>query len=226
MARVYRTELKYRICALDRQLLLCRLSKALQPDSHTQNGMYSVRTLYFDSPYDNALSDSLDGSAEKVKFRMRIYNGDVSFIRLEKKVRTGRGGFKTGVCISPEECTQLLHADAAWMRSRDDPFLQECYARAASGFLRPSVLLSYDRDAFICRQGNVRITIDSRIHASHNPEFFLRPGASGAPVTADNICVLEVKYDAFLPDFIPHLIGIGDLPLQAFSKFAAGKIID
>ncbi len=223
---IFRTELKYRVSPLQKELLLHRLSAALTPDPHGDGGRYTVRTLYFDSPYDSSLRDNLSGNPNRSKYRLRMYDGDDTHLRLEKKVKHGLGGFKNGVWISRTQCLALLGGDTDWLRQTDDPFLLECYGCAQSGFLRPSCVVAYERTAFECIPGNVRITLDSHIRASERCELFLHTQGAGVPVDPDDACVLEIKFDRFLPDYIAHLVGVGDMPLQAFSKFAHGKLME
>lgn len=220
---VYRQELKFRVSRLDRELLLHRLSAALRPDSHGKNGIYTVRTLYFDTVYDDALRESLSGEPEKVKVRLRMYNADDTFLRLEKKVKNGRGGTKVGTLLTRAECEKLIRGDCAFLAERDDPFSLECYAKRQNGGMRPKQIIDYTRAAFACREGNVRITVDSDIRACRFTDMFFAPTTGGVPVTAEDACVLEVKFDRFLPDYIPHLVGIGSCEMQAFSKFAMGS---
>lgn len=221
---IWRQELKYRVSRADRELLR-RLSAALRPDSHGRNGVYTVRTLYFDTVYDDALRESLAGDPEKVKFRLRMYNADDSFLRLEKKIKQGSGGTKVGARLTRAECEKLLVGDCAFLGERDEPFLRECYAQRQDGGLRAREIVSYTRAAFGCAEGNVRVTVDSDIRACRFTDAFFAPKLGGAPVTAEDTCVLEVKFDRFLPDYIPHLIGIGDRAQQAFSKFALGSLM-
>lgn len=220
---IYRQELKFRVSRSDRELLLRRLSAALRPDKFSNNGLYSVRTLYFDTVCNDALRESLAGDLHKMKYRLRMYNGDDTFLRLEKKVKQGSGGYKIGVNLSRADCEKLIRGDCAFLREKSEPFLLECYARWMDGGLRPKEIVQYTRAAYGCREGNVRVTIDSDIRASRFTDAFFAPTVGGAPVTPEDACVLEVKFDRFLPDYIPHLVGIGDRELQAFSKFALGR---
>lgn len=54
-------------------------------DSHTINGRYEIRSLYFDNLQDKALLEKINGVNVREKFRVRYYNGDASFLLLEKK---------------------------------------------------------------------------------------------------------------------------------------------
>ena len=80
-----RHELKYIINKSDYFVLKSRLSALFQRDRHaTAHGEYRVRSLYFDDPYDSALLDKINGVDYREKFRIRVYDEDYSFIRLEK----------------------------------------------------------------------------------------------------------------------------------------------
>ncbi len=58
----------------------------MERDPHARpDGTYTVHSLYFDDWRDTALREKIDGLPRREKFRIRYYNGDLSFIRLEKK---------------------------------------------------------------------------------------------------------------------------------------------
>jgi len=42
---------------------------------------------YFDTPADKALMEKIDGVDNREKIRIRLYNHDDSFIKLEKKIK-------------------------------------------------------------------------------------------------------------------------------------------
>lgn len=69
--------------------------------------------------------------------------------------------------------------------------------------LRPRVLVSYVREPYVYAAGNVRVTFDSNIRTSLLQREFLN-GALPAIIATDapGDIILEVKYDAFLPEII------------------------
>ena len=69
--------------------------------------------------------------------------------------------------------------------------------------LRPRVLVSYVREPYVYAAGNVRVTFDSNIRTSLLQREFLNGALPDiiATDTPGNI-ILEVKYDAFLPEII------------------------
>ena len=86
----YRHEWKHQLNYGDFLALRHRLRSALPHDSHVgRDGSYQIRSLYFDTPGDRALREKLDGVNGREKFRIRLYNGDGAYIRLEKKSSEG-----------------------------------------------------------------------------------------------------------------------------------------
>ena len=65
----FRHEWKHEITASDLAALRARLRVLMLPDSHGVNGQYRIRSLYFDTPYDSALREKIDGVNRREKFR-------------------------------------------------------------------------------------------------------------------------------------------------------------
>ena len=81
-----RHEVKHGINPLDDQEVSQRLRKLFRHDENAgSHGIYRVSSLYFDTPYDKALRQKIDGVNCREKFRLRYYNDNTTFIRLEKK---------------------------------------------------------------------------------------------------------------------------------------------
>jgi hypothetical protein len=70
--------------------------------------------------------------------------------------------------------------------------------------------------------GNVRITFDRDIRVNHFHDAFMDDDMALVPA-GDELVVMEVKYDAFLPSFIAGLIQIGNRQHTACSKYAIGR---
>ena len=64
----FRHEQKQEITYADMLALRQRLKVIMQKDSHTTDGRYEVRSLYFDNMNDKALREKLDGVNVREKF--------------------------------------------------------------------------------------------------------------------------------------------------------------
>lgn len=79
-----RHEFKHSINPQDDLILASRLRKLFPHDANADShGSFRVSSLYFDTPYDKALRQKLDGVNQREKFRLRYYGTDTSFIRMQ-----------------------------------------------------------------------------------------------------------------------------------------------
>ena len=219
----YRHELKYAVSYTDYLAIRKRLRMIMKPDPHASaDGLYRIRSIYFDNSDDKALKEKLAGLEKREKFRIRYYNDDFSFITLEKKMKIGDLCLKYDAAITEEECRKILDGDIAWMKDHPEGLIQEMYAKMIYQRLRPRVLVSYVREPYIYPPGNVRVTFDSRIRTSLFHREFLTEEVSDISATdTPKDMLLEVKYDAFLPEIIQDLIQVKGIRQQAFSKYGA-----
>ncbi len=222
---VWRHEEKIPVSTSDRVLLISRLTAAMMADSHCgDDGTYTIRSIYFDDLYRTALNDSLAGVPVKTKYRIRMYNSDPSVIFLEKKTKKYDGGQKLRCPLSADDVRKIIGGDYGFLLNKDNALCREFYARLVSG-LRPAVTVDYRRAAFYSPQGNVRITLDDSIYSSATVTDFFGTEFCGTPLNSESSCILEVKYDRFLPDHIRKLIGLKPWRKTGFSKYTLGRNI-
>ena len=205
-AAAMRHERKHRIRREEDRVLAERLGKLFSHDKHAgPDGTYRVTSLYFDTPYDSALREKINGVNRREKFRIRYYGKNTSFIRLEKKIK------------DRELCGFLLESG--------NPLLTEFYSKIVGRGLRPRTVVSYEREAFFYEPGNVRITLDRDIRTGLGSTDFLRADMLLLPVT-EGETILEVKYDAFLPDIVRMAVQVPGRQAQACSKYALCRRFD
>ena len=216
----YRHELKYLISYADKAELVVRLAPVLHLDPHAQQGGYFIRSLYFDDYDDRCLLENENGTDPREKFRIRIYNGSAERISLECK-RKERGMTHKTSCPLTREQTELLMAGKIVPNVADrPPLLQKLTAQMMTRRLRPVVIVEYERIPFVYRNGNVRITLDTNLVSSSDVSQFLRERIPHRPVMPLGQQLLEVKYDAYLPDFLYQSLQLSDLRQTAYSKYA------
>ena len=218
-----RHEWKHEITAADGRILSSRLSAAARRDCHGQNGQYEIRSLYFDDSQDTALREKLDGVARREKFRIRYYDGNTSYICLEKKSKLDSLCGKRSVLLSLQEVQALLNGVLDWMPFSGRPLVQELYWKMNTQGLRPKTIVDYTREAYVFPAGNVRITLDSNIRTGLRSTDFLNPACVTVPV-GDSLLILEVKWDEFLPDVIRAAVQLPGRHTSAFSKYAACRV--
>lgn len=219
----YRHEWKHIISLSDMIVLQGRLPAVMKPDPHAVNGKYEIRSLYFDDPTDRALREKLNGLSRREKFRIRYYNGDTSLIHLEKKSKTGGLGRKATAVLKREEAQAIVDGDYAWMRRSADPLVAELYSKIVSQRLKPKTIVDYTREPYLFSAGNVRVTIDYNIRTGLYCTDFLNPACVTVPAGASPI-ILEVKWDAYLPDLIRDAVQLDGRSACSFSKYAVCRV--
>lgn len=204
-------------------LLYSRLKSILNFDINSgTNGEYNVRTLYFDNCYDEALKDKLCGLNNREKFRIRFYNQDDSFIRLEKKLEKDGLFNKTFCTINKAECERILNNDVSWMLKDERFLLRDFYIKTKLNLLRPKVIVDFVRIPFVYENPNVRITLDRDIKTSlYNTDVF----NFNIPLVdiGDKLYLLEVKYDEYLPDIIKNVVNLNTEMQVSYSKYSYSR---
>lgn len=216
----FRHEYKHSITPADMVTLRMRLSAVMQHDSFTVGGKYFIRSLYFDNIFDKALLEKLNGVNQREKFRIRYYNGDTSFIRLEKKAKFGGLSSKLSAPLTYEQADLL--ARGIPVRDSKNELINELAFKMDTQLLKPKTIVDYTREAFVYPVGNVRVTLDCNIRTGMDPTELLDPNCVTVPTGED--IILEVKWDEHLPSAIEQAVQLGSRQTSSFSKYAACRI--
>lgn len=216
----FRHEYKHSITPADMITLRMRLSAVMRHDSFTVGGKYFIRSLYFDNIFDKALLEKLNGVNQREKFRIRYYNGDTSFIRLEKKSKFGGLSSKQSAPLTYEQADLL--ARGIPVRDSKNELINELAFKMDTQLLKPKTIVDYTREAFVYPAGNVRVTLDYDIRTGMDSTELLDPNCVTVP-SGENI-ILEVKWDEYLPSAIEQAVQLGSRQTSSFSKYAACRI--
>ena len=222
----YRNELKYLCSEQQMKLLEIRIRHICRPDPYAgEDGRYTVRSVYFDDYRDSCYYDSEDGVDCREKFRIRIYDGDLSTIFLECKQKVGEKNHKYSCVITEEECRAILGGYFA-LPVGADAVLNKFYLMYRTRLYRPKVIVEYERTPFLYGPGNVRITFDRKIAATCRVQDFLEPMIHARPVMPIGTHLLEVKYDELLPGYIYRELQLKNLQRTAYSKYCTARRSD
>jgi len=216
----YRHEYKYVCNAMQTAVLKTRVNMLMKRDAHCNTeGFYKIRSLYFDD-YDNrCYEENESGTDPREKFRIRIYNGSTSKITLELKKKERGKTLKLSCPITEEQCRTLMKGIPLPFDNSYPPLLQKLLMQMRTRLLKPAVIVEYDRVPYVCRDGNVRITMDLNISSSNQVDRFLEPQIPRRTIMTAGEHILEVKFDEYLPDYIKNSMELGKLRQTSFSKF-------
>ena len=216
----YRHELKYLISSAEVAMIRNRIAHLLPLDTHADpNGRYTVRSLYFDDYENRCFYETENGTDPREKFRIRIYNGNTDRILLECKRKEHGKTLKTACAITRAQTGQLMQGKPLPNIEEQPQLLRKLTMQMLTRRLRPAVIVEYDRIPYVYPNGNVRITLDTNVSSSKSIDRFLDKKIQKRPVMALGQQLLEVKYDAYLPDYIYRNLQLRNLQQTAFSKY-------
>ena len=158
----YRKELKYFITFNDFNIINNNLNSLLKKDKYCNDDYYQISSIYFDNYNMTSYNQVLNGISERWKYRIRFYNYDKNYIKLEKKYKVNGLTLKESTVITYDTLNNILKRRVR-IDSNNSPLLNELILKIKTEYLRPVILIEYDRIPYIYKAGNVRITLDYNI---------------------------------------------------------------
>ena len=189
----FRNEWKYLISTSEKEMLMLRLKPFLQPDPHAGEGGYYIRSLYFEDYWNSAYAEKEAGVLMRKKYRIRIYNNNDKFIKLERKKKFGS--------YSPHS------------------LCREFYIECTCNMMRPRTIVDYERIPWILDAGTVRITFDSDVRAAIGSYDIFDPGLPALSVLEPGKLILEVKFTEMLPQLLRDVLPPPAAEFTAVSKY-------
>lgn len=222
-----RNELKFYINTYVYQVLRERLRHVLTTDRYMRDEEgYLISSIYFDDIYHSAVKDKINGIQSREKYRIRLYNHEDTFIRLECKIKFDEYISKQWARITRQEYDQLLSGDYEFLISRPEQVCRKLYAMHKTKLMKPVTVVEYQREAYVHPLGNVRITFDKNLSASIGEPDIFHIDYETLQIPMDSMMIMEVKYDDYIPDYIKKIIQTDRLTKCAISKYVICREIN
>ena len=216
----YRHEYKYPVSNAQIAMLQSRIKPLLEHDPHVgENGIYNIRSLYFDDCYNSCYYENENGTDPREKFRIRIYGHSSERIALECKRKERGKTLKTSCLLTKEQAMQLIKGDYPDITEARSPVLRKLILRMRTRMMKPVVIVEYDRIPYVYKQGNVRITFDTNVSSSTEIDRFFEKNIRKRPIMPVGQQLMEVKFDELLPDHIYRSLQLESLQQTAYSKY-------
>ena len=202
-----RHELKYFIKPGEYEVLRRVLDRTLRRDPNgDENNEYHIRSLYFDSFFNHAVLDKLNGVKDRDKYRIRIYNFSDKIIRLECKTKVGSLISKRSIAIPRLLAEQLMAGDPTGLEQTRSGLLRDVYREMKLNLMRPVVLVDYVREAYLHHAEEVRITFDKQLRSGLYSKELFDPYVPTIPPFDHEEMIMEVKFNRMLPPYIRDLL--------------------
>lgn len=222
----YRHELKFLVDERDIALLESKIKNVLKPDKHNgEKGYYKIRSIYLDGYGDNCFEENESGVSPREKYRIRSYDCNDELIFLECKMKDHEMTYKKSCRLSKEQFEGIMAGRPGRLKTPEatdgesEDVLRKLQLNMQLHHYHPCVVVEYNRTAYVCHEGNVRITFDKQIAGSSYFKKFFDMEMPKRPVMPAGTHVLEVKYDEFLPNYIREILDCGKLRRTSYSKY-------
>lgn len=223
MNKVLREEKKFLISVDEFISLSHKLEQIMISDSHNGTHGYMIRSLYFDTIYDNDYFEKAAGVELRRKIRLRCYDPNTDYAMLEMKQKQGANQLKRSLKVSKEDAIELTKGNYLPLLNYKEPFAAECYALMHAKCYKPKTIVEYNRKAFIAKENKIRITFDNNIVSTESSFDLFDPHLNMNPVLDKYDVVLEVKFNGFLLSYIRRLINAANRSELSVSKYVLAR---
>lgn len=216
--QIYRCEYKYLIEKQEKERIISELGKALKKETGTE-GCYQTRSLYFDDYWNRAYEEKKTGLAKRHKYRIRIYDYNDNLIKLECKSKQGNYIYKESLPLKRIEYEWLINGSYQFLLYKTNSLYKKFYMECISNYLRPKVIVDYNREAYFYEEDGVRITFDQNVRAGVLGFDLFDPCIPTLEVLDQNKIVLEVKFTGNLSSRLRSVLPPDSSELCTLSKY-------
>lgn len=213
-----RHELKYMLTLEQKKRVLAAMQPYMQLD---QYGRTTIRNLYLDTDSYRLIRKSIEKpTTYKEKLRIRSYRTadaeSTVFVELKKKYK--KVVYKRRVALPEKEAMAWVcgekHCDQDTQIVREIDYFMQFYET-----LRPTVFLSYEREAYYSRDGSdFRVTFDDRILCRES-DLSLQREPGGTPILEEGKVLMEIKTSGGIPLWMTAVLSQERLYKTSFSKY-------
>ena len=212
-----RYELKYLLTRQQKAKILEAMEPYMALD---QYGRTTIRNIYFDTDNYRLIRHSIEKPAYKEKLRIRSYKkakpSSTVFVELKKKYDSVV--YKRRMSLSEAEALDWvcgkMHCKAETQISDEIDYFLHYYET-----LHPVVFLSYEREAYFCKDGgDFRVTFDDNI-LCRQEDLSLESDVWGTPILEEGKVLMEIKCSGGIPLWMAHVLSQEHIYKTSFSKY-------
>lgn len=220
-----RKEIKFLLDMHQYHSLMEVISQYMEPDKFCVGGKeYGIYNIYYDTPDDYLIRESLSKPYYKEKIRLRSYYSpaapdDTVFLEIKKKV---------GGIVTKRRVSMTLEESDAYFADRSKPvsdkYITEQVFRELDVFLdnypiAPKQYISYQREAFFGKDNSdFRLTFDRKI-TERRFDLSLGYESYGNYIIGADQRLMEVKVSDAMPEWLVKKLSELGIFKTSFSKY-------
>jgi hypothetical protein len=233
--QLQRFEKKYRISEYKAQQIryFVRQYLKLDPYGAGQGDLsYPVHSLYLDSPSMRTFQDTINGSRNRYKLRVRYYDKDPGKpVYTEIKRRFNDVILKKRAKVHRKYVADLLSGQMPVMEHLVEQTPDNLEALEHFCFLvnqihaRPKIHVAYRREAYELEDSNaVRVTFDREVVSESESGYELQTQLSNPVSVFGKEVVLELKFTNRYPIWLQELTQLFHLRQESAAKYVDGVV--
>lgn len=212
-----RYELKYLLTLAQKERVLAAMEPYMALDKY---GRTTIRNLYFDTDTYRLIRRSIEKPLYKEKLRIRSYSKadaeSTVFVELKKKY--DKVVYKRRLPLPERDAMAWVNGEAPCpvdsQISREIDYVLRYY-----GGLRPSVYLSYEREAYYEKSGgDFRVTFDDNI-LCRTDGLSLCAEVGGDTILDTGLVLMEIKCSGGIPLWMVEVLSRERIYKTSFSKY-------
>ncbi|HRR76315.1 MAG TPA: polyphosphate polymerase domain-containing protein [Ruminococcus sp.] len=220
-----RKEIKFLLDMEQYHALMEVINEYMNPDKYCVGGKeYGIYNIYYDTPDDYLIRESLSKPYYKEKIRLRSYYSpaapdDTVFLEIKKKI---------GGIVTKRRVSMTLAESEAYFADRTKPemtkYITEQVFRELDAFLdhypvAPKQYISYQREAFFGKDNSdFRLTFDRKI-TERRYDLGLNFESYGNYIIGADQRLMEVKVSDAMPDWLVRKMSELGIFKTSFSKY-------
>ena len=212
-----RYELKYMLTPEQKDKILAAMSTHMQLDKY---GRTTIQNIYFDTDNYRLIRRSIERPSYKEKLRIRSYTQAASdstvFVELKKKYESIVYKRRLPLCLRDAMAwvCREKSCPADTQIAREIDYFIDFY-----GTLKPTVFLSYEREAYYKKSGgDFRVTFDHNILCRQTDLDLCSP-VYGAPILPEGKVLMELKCSGGIPLWMVQVLSRERIYKTSFSKY-------
>lgn len=220
-----RKEIKFLLSMQQYEGLMAVIGEYMNPDKYCVGGKeYGIYNIYYDTPDDFLIRESLAKPYYKEKIRLRSYYSPANaespvFLEIKKKI----GGIvtKRRVSMTLGESQEYL---SARKKPQSEKYIQNQVFKELDAFLdhypvSPKQYISYQREAFFGKDNkDFRLTFDRKL-TERRYDLGLDYSSYGNFIIEADQRIMEVKISDSMPDWLLHKLSELGIYKTSFSKY-------
>ena len=212
-----RYELKFLLTKAQKERILAAMASYMLLDKY---GRSTIRNIYFDTEDHLLIRRSIEKPVYKEKLRLRCYGTDPEnppvFVEIKKKFQSVV--YKRRM-VSDEDTAMHWLTEAHSTHDGSQIAKEIAYFLTFYKPLRPTVFLSYEREAYYATDGSdFRVTFDDNI-LCRQAELTFRSQIYGTPILPEDTVLMEIKCSGGIPLWMTKALTQEKLYKSSYSKY-------